>query len=554
MDDRRLGHAEAAEGARGRLVGVERPGGGVDVGDGVGAGGVDRHPVGHRRAPRGVGAGVEVAMELERRHAAVAGTGRARRHPRGVALGRRGHRFRALVDAAHRALEQPGGERDEGLNRLVELAAEAAAAGAGDDPHPLGRDAQHRGHLAAVAVGGLGRDPELDALAQAPGVAGLGLDVGVLDERGLPAPLGAHLAPREALVEVPLGEATARQHVVGLVGLHRGKPARKRGIKPQDRSLLVPNDRYLVIGDRAQRLEIADQGEHRLAPVADLARRQHRLVLEVGINAEAVAPRDVGRAEHPHQPRVPGPKRAQVADTEGGAGVGRAHRAQAERVLGRLVGAETLGAAEQIEAVDLGHPRPHRRADALGLELGAGGGAGGGGEDGVDDLAVAGAATEHATERVEHLFLRGPGTPAQELGRGHQHAWGADPALRRAVAVEGPLQAREGAVPGQALDGEDVAARDLAQRHQTGANLLAVEQHRAGAAIAGVAADLGADQPELLAEHVGEARERPRAHPDRALVDREGDGLRHLAHALSPSSAPSRESARPTRVRAASRR
>ena len=50
---------------------------------------------------------------------------------------------------------------------------------------------------------------------------------------------------------------------------------------------------------------------------------------------------------------------------------------------------------------------------------------------------------------------------------------------------------------------------DGRRRHQAGADRLAVEQHRAGAAVAGVAADLGAGQPQLVAQH----RRQPRA-PD----------------------------------------
>ena len=63
--DRGLGHAEAAEGACGGLVGVDgarrRPHGRHLVRPAR----VHRHAVGDRRAPRGIGAGIEVAVELE---------------------------------------------------------------------------------------------------------------------------------------------------------------------------------------------------------------------------------------------------------------------------------------------------------------------------------------------------------------------------------------------------------------------------------------------------------------------------------------------------------
>ena len=50
---------------------------------------------------------------------------------------------------------------------------------------------------------------------------------------------------------------------------------------------------------------------------------------------------------------------------------------------------------------------------------------------------------------------------------------------------------------------------------EAGADRLAVEEHRAGAAVAGVAADLGAGQAELVAQHLGQP-----AH--RVAEDRDG--------------------------------
>src|SRR5438270_462951 len=57
---------------------------------------------------------------------------------------------------------------------------------------------------------------------------------------------------------------------------------------------------------------------------------------------------------------------------------------------------------------------------------------------------------------------------------------------------------------GQSLDGRDLAAVRLAHRHEAGAHLVAVEAHRAGAAVAGIAADLRAGQAQVLAQHVHE--------------------------------------------------
>ena len=75
------------------------------------------------------------------------------------------------------------------------------------------------------------------------------------------------------------------------------------------------------------------------------------------------------------------------------------------------------------------------------------------GEHRLDDLAVAGAAAEHAAERVEHRRLVGIRIRAQQRLRAHQHAGRAGAALRRPVGDEGALQHREAAgLLGQALD------------------------------------------------------------------------------------------------------
>ena len=58
----------------------------------------------------------------------------------------------------------------------------------------------------------------------------------------------------------------------------------------------------------------------------------------------------------------------------------------------------------------------------------------------LDDLAVPGASTEHAAERVHHLLLGRFRAPAQEIVSRHEHARRADAALRRAVAQERRLQ------------------------------------------------------------------------------------------------------------------
>ena len=157
--------------------------------------------------------------------------------------------------------------------------------------------------------------------------------------------------------------------------------------------------------------------------------------------------------------------------------------------------------------------------------------AGAHGQHGLDDLAVAGAAAEHAAQRILDLGPRRRAAVAQQILRRHQHARRADAALRRAMVEEGLLQRRERAVRRKALDRLDRAAGHLAHRDQAGADLPAVEQHRAGAAVAGVAADLGAGEAEIVAQRGGETRDR-RA-PSQSAVDAvQGEGD---LHARSPA-------------------
>ena len=167
-EQRRLRHAEAAEGAGDAVVRQHGAGQGAHVRHAVRAAGVDRHPVGDRRSPGRIGAGVEVAAEIEGAERAVGAAGRGRGHLRRMPLGAGLHRLRPLVDQAHRPAELPGGDREQRLHRDVELAAEAAADRRGHDVHLLGRDRQHVGDLVAVHVGRLGAGEDADAARGAP--------------------------------------------------------------------------------------------------------------------------------------------------------------------------------------------------------------------------------------------------------------------------------------------------------------------------------------------------------------------------------------------------
>ena len=115
--------------------------------------------------------------------------GGLRPYPCGVPLGGRGHRFGAAVDDAHRLAGDARGDREQRLDRDVELAAEPAAAGGRPDAHLVRLDAEHARGLVAVHVGRLRAGGDLHPPADRNGEACLRLDVGVLDKARLEAAL-----------------------------------------------------------------------------------------------------------------------------------------------------------------------------------------------------------------------------------------------------------------------------------------------------------------------------------------------------------------------------
>jgi len=466
-----------------------------------------------------------------------------------MALGACHHALGPLVDAGDRLTREPGGEGRERLDRDVELAAEAAAAGARHNSHLLRRKAQDLGRHVPVHDRRLSRDEKLDAIAHPAGPAGLGLDVGVLDEGGLETPLGRYGGVRQRRLGVAALDPALDQLVALDLIVNSGRRLRAGLIQAIYRRLRLVVNGQIFVADSRHRLARADQRHHGVAPVAHDALGQHRLVAKVGVDAHAVGGHVRG-GEHPFH-AGPGIGRSrEIAEHDPGRIMGRTDDAEPERVLRHGVGAVALGAGELGNAVELGKPGAHggtrrgrtERLRGIARRI----------QHRRHDLAVAGAAAEHAAEAVHDLCRAGAGRGAQHLGRGDQHAGRAGAALRRAMAQERPLKAVQAAVSGEALHGLHAAARSLGQRHHAAAHLGAVEQHRAGAAVAGVAAHLGPGEAEIVAQRVGEAAKWRRAHRHRPSVDQERDAAvsATCVHIMLPSSASVRE----VSVRAASKR
>ena len=104
-----------------------------------------------------------------------------------------------------------------------------------------------------------------------------------------------------------------------------------------------------------------------------------------------------------------------------------------------------------------------------------------------------------------------------------RNAWRAIAALRRAEIGERVLQRMQAAVGRQALHGRDVTAVAVDAEHQTRQHRLSVEQHRARAALAELAAVFRAGQIQVLTQHLEERLVRGERDLGRLAVDGEGD-------------------------------
>ena len=120
-------------------------------------------------------------------------------------------------------------------------------------------------------------------------------------------------------------------------------------------------------------------------------------------------------------------------------------------------------------------------------------------------FSIAGAAAEIAGEPFADVVVSCQRVFLQKIGAGHQHAGRAEAALQRrdargngsCSAFTPPAMPRPSTV---AISG----AIGLHGERQAGAHAVAVDQDRAGAADAVLAADVGAGQAKFAAQEIGE--------------------------------------------------
>ena len=267
--------------------------------------------------------------------------------------------------------------------------------------------------------------------------------------------------------------------------------------------------------DRApHRLVLADDQRDRLAAKAHDALGERRLVGEGRDDAEAVDARDVLGGEHRDDAGMRAPERARSPNANAACACGE-RTARATSASAGHSSAPNISAPESFRA-------PSRRGRRRPTEFSCGRSAATGAPKPmrvahrVDDRAIAGAAAQHAAERVLRSSASlGRGVPPQQRDGGEQHRR----ACRRRIARRRGHGKRREAARRSARCRSRPSIVSTARPStcptagQAGADRLAVEQHRAGAAVAGVAADLDARQPAAFAQGMAEPLERRSVDP-----------------------------------------
>src|SRR4051812_6297066 len=124
--------------------------------------------------------------------------------------------------------------------------------------------------------------------------------------------------------------------------------------------------------------------------------------------------------------------------------------------------------------------------------------------DRLDDIHVSGATADVPLDRLPNLLLARARIGVEQVLGGHQHPRRAVAALQRVGLAEGLLERMQLAVAGEPLDRLDRRAVGLDREHHAALDRVAVVEHGAGAAVAGVAADVRARQVEVVADEVDE--------------------------------------------------
>src|SRR5215510_6392333 len=172
--------------------------------------------------------------------------------------------------------------------------------------------------------------------------------------------------------------------------------------------------------------------------------------------------------------------------------------------------------------------------------------------DSLDDVDVAGAAAEIARDRLADLLLARVLVPLEQRDARHHHSRRTVAALQAVLLGEPLLHGVELAALLEVLDGPDLATVGLHGEHGARFHRLAVEMHGASAAMRRIATDVGAGQPQHLADEVHEQQPRFDLRLVSGPVDGHVDAV--LGHGQRPPArSTALRSARPASTRAISR-
>jgi len=137
-------------------------------------------------------------------------------------------------------------------------------------------------------------------------------------------------------------------------------------------------------------------------------------------------------------------------------------------------------------------------------------------------------AAKIVAQRIQRLFLGGMGIALQQRLGGHDHAAQTIAALRGLLTDKGILHRIGIVARAEAFEGYDVASDTARDRDHASPRRHLIDQHGAGAAFAKTAAEFGAVQFKIIAQHVEQGGVRRGANVVDPAVHPEADrGLRH---------------------------
>ena len=450
----------------------------------------------------------------------------------GAALNRAHDILPARFGPLHRTAELPGQVGQQGLFPIhIELGAESSSDFRRDHAHAVLRDSQHDRNLRAHQVRDLGGGPEGDRFL--PGVILCGHRAAL------------HGNGSQALVDQALGDNLVRArkrffdvatpflrkwececYVVFKLGVHLGGVGLHRRFNVDCRRQRFVLDLHEV-GRVPARIPIRrDNGDHRLSHETDRIDRKHGLFWELqprnrrGARNGTDEMRDVLAGQYLHHPRRR-LRRLRVDGNDVCVGVDAAYESHIEhsRQLDVIdVSGRSRDQARILCALHSGSHRRSfgffsccpghgfllsrcRRSNLLALLAR-------GVLDCVHDVLVARAAAKVALQSVTDFPFGGIWILVEQVARSHDHSGRAEAALKAMLLPKTLLNRMQVSVLCQALDRGDLPSVGLHREERARLDCLSVHKHRTGAADAGLAADMGSCEAQILAQVMHEKKAR----------------------------------------------